>query len=197
MEVAYTLNNLGWVYIDRDDLDTADSLFRRSLAIRQKSVGNKHPSVGLAMHSLATLVYFPKNDLERAEVQITGALEIFRTSRPGNHPNTAILNSMGRLRIKQGDPRAAEPFFRETVSMRASLFGECDPLVSRTTFELVDCLKEQRQYNEAESILLSTVENAEDASLKDEALNRLAELYNAWGRPEKAEASRLLVTGTN
>ncbi|MCH8123459.1 MAG: tetratricopeptide repeat protein [Bacteroidetes bacterium] len=35
MEVAYTLNNLGWVYIDRDDLDTADSLFRRSLAIRQ------------------------------------------------------------------------------------------------------------------------------------------------------------------
>lgn len=198
MEVAYTLNNLGWVYIDRDDLATADSLFRRSLAIRQKSVGNKHPSVGLAMHNLATLVYFPKNDLDGAEVLITGALEIFRTSLPGNHPNTAtILNSMGRLRMKQGDPRAAEPFFREAVSMRASLFGEYDPLVSRTTFELVDCLKEQHQYNEAESILLSTVENAEDASSKDEALNRLAELYNAWGRPEKAEASRLLVTGTN
>ncbi|MCZ6757049.1 MAG: tetratricopeptide repeat protein, partial [Bacteroidetes bacterium] len=114
MEVAYTLNHLGWVYIDRDNLATADSLFRRSLAIRQKSVGNKHPSVGLAMHNLATLVYFPKNDLDGAEVMITGALEIFRTSLPGNHPNTAtILNSMGRLRIKQGDPRAAEPFFRE------------------------------------------------------------------------------------
>ncbi|MFQ5570067.1 MAG: tetratricopeptide repeat protein [Rhodothermales bacterium] len=193
IEVAYTLNNLAWVYLDKDDPAGADSLFRASLAIRRKQLGNTHPSVALALHNLASLVHYPEGHYADADTLLREALAICRQAIPGAHLYTAnTLSSLAMVRVAQEHLPEAETLYREALAMRTHLLGETNPLAAGTAVDLGGVLYEQKRYDEAEPLLQSGLTRLEAAGHEKarDALQRLVDLYEAWGKPEQANTYR-------
>jgi tetratricopeptide (TPR) repeat protein len=50
--VATILNNLGLIAADREDYASAESLFRQSLAISHKTLGESHPTIASTLINL-------------------------------------------------------------------------------------------------------------------------------------------------
>ncbi|MFI0404150.1 MAG: CHAT domain-containing protein, partial [Cyanobium sp.] len=55
-DVALSLNNLAELLRDQGHYATAEPLYRRSLAIREKTIGPDHPDVALSLSNLASLL---------------------------------------------------------------------------------------------------------------------------------------------
>jgi tetratricopeptide (TPR) repeat protein len=192
---AQTLNNLAWVYLDRSDLLTADSLFRASLALRRKHLGDEHPDVALALNNLAMLVYLPQGNDQAADSLLQEALTINQQVVPGDHPYTSnVLHSLGLVRMAQARLDEAETYFRASLAMRRALYQDAEdhPVIAASRVELGTCLAAQHRYAEAETLLLEGLAGLEasgDVRVPD-ARQRLADLYDAWDKPEQATAYR-------
>ena len=54
-DVAFSLNNLAFLYSKQGRYADAEPLFKRALAIREKALGPNHPDVGVSLNNLAVL----------------------------------------------------------------------------------------------------------------------------------------------
>src|SRR6185503_17871328 len=68
-------NTIGKVYNDLGELEKAESMDRRALAIREKLFGSEHPDVAESLHNLAD-VLANRGDLAEAEKLHRQALEM-------------------------------------------------------------------------------------------------------------------------
>jgi tetratricopeptide (TPR) repeat protein len=73
--VAQSLNNLALLYGAQGRYAEAESLYKRSLAIREKALGPNHPDVGQSLENLAAL-YEATDRVKEAEVLEKRAAEI-------------------------------------------------------------------------------------------------------------------------
>lgn len=113
-----------------------------------------------------------------------------------NHPNLAgFLRSLGFTLMLRGRATEAEPLLRESLTMLQSSVGENDYRTLQTRSTLGAWFTARGMYTEAEEILVATYE-----SLVSEHVDRVAdlrttseflvELYEAWGRPDRAAEYR-------
>ena len=87
----------------------AEPLYRRALAIREKSLGSDHPQVATSLNNLAGL-YHGQGKYDEAEPLFRRALAIREKSLGSDHPHVAIsLNNLAELYRGQGKhvPRTA------------------------------------------------------------------------------------------
>src|ERR1041384_37503 len=56
-ELAKVLHRLAVLYHQHDDLDTAESLYRRALAAADKTITRSNPELGLIMNNLGRLLH--------------------------------------------------------------------------------------------------------------------------------------------
>jgi tetratricopeptide (TPR) repeat protein len=94
--VAISLNNLAWLLRDTNRLAEAEPLYRRALAINEKSFGPEHLNVATSLNNLAWLLR-DTNRLAEAEPLFGKALQILadfghRTGHEHAHFRTAIDN---------------------------------------------------------------------------------------------------------
>ena len=87
--VASALNNLAGVLEAMNRLDEAEPLFRRALAILEKSYGPDHPQVAFCLNNLAELLRATGRPSE-AEPLFRRALAIRENSLGPDHPEVAI-----------------------------------------------------------------------------------------------------------
>jgi eukaryotic-like serine/threonine-protein kinase len=86
-------------------------------------------------------------------------------------------------------PADAEPLIREALAIRQAKFGDSDPRTVGETCTLARALYDQQRFDEAESLLTATLaklgpETEEPA--RQRCRSELAQLYQAWGKPDKA-----------
>jgi tetratricopeptide (TPR) repeat protein len=86
--VVKILNNLAGLLKDTNRLAKAEPLYRRSLAIREKSLGPDHPDVAAALNNLAELLQITNRPAE-AEPLYRRALAIDEKSFGPEHPERA------------------------------------------------------------------------------------------------------------
>jgi tetratricopeptide (TPR) repeat protein len=103
--VARDLNNLAVLLSDTKRLAEAEPLYRRALAIDEKSLGPEHPSVATGLNNLALLLS-DTDRLAEAEPLYRQVLRIFaefehRTGHEHPHFSTAI-NIYAKLLIARG-----------------------------------------------------------------------------------------------
>ena len=103
---ATTLNNLALLYSTQGKYEEAEPLYKRSLGIKEKSLGADHPEVAINLVNLANL-YRQQGKYEEAEPLYRRSLEIFRSTFPNGHPNIdACENDYARLkRAMQSEQR--------------------------------------------------------------------------------------------
>ncbi len=193
--VATQLNNLALLAQDREDDATAERLFREAMEMRVSLVGPEHPDVAFHMSNLARVLHH-EGRLEEAEGLYRRAIEIRGKTLPAKHPLIAMTSTwLGMLVLERGDPGAAEPVLRDAVEvMRGGLPAE-DWRTAEAESHLGGCLAKQRRFEEAEPLVLEGYEGLDRKRGSSfwrtrAALDRVIDLYDAWGRQEEAATWR-------
>lgn len=200
-----SLHDLGLIAFTRGDLRQAESLFEQGLDIHAKSLGDSHPNIAIALNSLAH-VWVAQSKFDRAREALVRAMAIATPALGAENQLVAIYTlNLAAVELARRDLGAAEPLAREGLRVRA-LAPEMNP-GRRRLLRLDDwplggaktllgaVLGAQRRFEDAEGLLLEARRDLEalpvrpDAELRANA-GRLAELYVAWGKPERAAAFR-------
>ncbi len=193
-QVARVSNNLAVLLRDKGDYEAAEPLFRDVLALARELFGDEHPRVATVLANLAWLRASQK-DLAEARALYHEALGIRRRALPAQHPHIGdTLMELGRVMLESGDAVGAEPLLREGVEIRRQAV-ERPGRVASAESRLGRCLTLLGRYEEAEEILLRCYpvlrdEYGDEDSLTRVAAERIVQLYEAWGRPDRADAWR-------
>jgi len=171
----------------------AEQLLAQVLEIQRRVLASGHPDTLRSMCELG-LVYHDEGKNELAEPLLRSALDLRRRS-PAANPDS--LNAMGALaEVQLGEHKYAdaEPLLRQAVAATEKSSPEA---WSRYYFQglLGASLAGQKRFAEAEPLLVSGREGmverqstvpADSISLVAQAGERIVELYQSWGKPQKA-----------
>jgi serine/threonine-protein kinase len=198
LDVATTMNNLARLLHAKGEYEEAELLLREALAVHRKLLGTQHEEVITIMNDLAWLLHAKGEDQE-AESLFRQILELRRTTRPPGHLDIAnALIELGMLLTETGASQRAEPLLRESLDIRRQALPEGDWRTASAESALGKCLTQLQRYAEAEPLLansfsiLKTKRGPEDA-LTLETLTQLIDLYQAWGKPNKATQYQTLL----
>jgi tetratricopeptide (TPR) repeat protein len=189
-------NSLGWqgyLYKNQGRYSKAESLFVRSLEIRERQLGADHPNVAVSLNNLAGL-YESQGRYSEAEPLFVRSLEIKERQLRADHPDVAnSLNNLALLYKNQGRYSEAEPLFVRSLEIRERQLGADHPDVAASLNNLAELYKNQGRYSEAESLYVRSLEIWEQQLGADHpnvatSLNNLAELYKNQGRYSEAES---------
>jgi tetratricopeptide (TPR) repeat protein len=190
--------NLAGAYQAAGESDKALPLFEQALAKQQAKLGPDHPHTLNTMGLLAA-AYLAAKQRDKALPLFKDFLGAWRKRVGPNQPRLAdILAEIGVSFLKYGDPAEAETVLREALTIR-----EANRPDAWTTFHtqslLGGSLLGQQKYAAAEPLLVHgyegmfTREKAIPPQHKKDltdALDRLVQLYDAWGKKDQAEQWR-------
>lgn len=138
VRLATSVSSLAQLKYRQKDLEQAEALFRRALAIRERVLGEKHPDVAVTMNSLARL-YFRRNDYAAAAPLLLRLLAIKQETAGAHHPEVAvILTSLAKVRLAEGDHEAAEQLARRALVIREEVHPPNDPAIATSLEVLAD-----------------------------------------------------------
>jgi len=113
-------------------LRDAEPLFRRALAVREKSLGRDHPDVGQALNKSGEW-YEKQGRHGDSERMFRRALAIYEKAAGPEHPAVAtLLNNLGQVDKVQGRYGEAEPLIKRSLAIREKVLGREHPDVARS-----------------------------------------------------------------
>jgi serine/threonine protein kinase/tetratricopeptide (TPR) repeat protein len=193
-DTLISMNNLGLLYVYQGHYAHGEPLLTKVMEVRKRVLGEKHPDTLLSMNNLAQL-YVYQHKYETAEPIYVKVIELQRRVLAAEHPRRlASMNDLAALYIKTGTYAAAEPLLTEALN--------CHKRINTDTWVRYNCesllgasLAGQRKYAAAESLLLSgyqgmlqrktTIPWERRPALQNGA-ERILQLYESWGKSEKA-----------
>jgi tetratricopeptide (TPR) repeat protein len=138
---AIILNNWGTSLFDAGDYAGAEPLFRRALAIRERTLPQDHGDTAGSLSTLAWLVQ-NRGDYTAAEALYRRGLAMAERALGPEDPGTALaLNNLaGMLRLK-GDYAGAEPLCRRALAINEEAFGPVHPYTALMLHNLAGVLQ--------------------------------------------------------
>ncbi len=189
-QVSANKCNLATCLRDLGRYDAAERLYREVRANYRLELGREHPANAPVEHNLAILLLL-RGELAEAEALLDEALSKGRRFMGENHPTYAHYRvTEARLLLAKGEAAAAEKVAREAFStLRRTL--SLEHLQSRYALSVLGAsLAHQGRFQEAEPLLTESHRWLADrlsprAVATQEALQRVVELYDGWGRAEQ------------
>ena len=133
--------------------DRAETLYRESLAIRERVLGPSHPDVASSLRGIGG-VYYRRGEFAKAEELYRRALAIDREQYGPDHPGVAdSLSFLASTLGQQGRDKEAGPLIVEAVRIEEKAFGPMHPLVADQLSNLASLYGRQGQLREAAEIL--------------------------------------------
>jgi tetratricopeptide (TPR) repeat protein len=188
--VATIASNLARMHDRELQRPEAEALYRRTLAIREKTQGPEHLEVASALNNLAGVLR-EEGRYAEAEPLYARALAIRERKLPTDHPDIAAsLNNLASNYRAMNKYEEAKPLYVRALEIRRKALGDTDPEVATTLNNLAAVYDAQGDYEHAESLYklaLKIREGRDPDSLETAAvLSNLAELYIAQHYPDKA-----------
>jgi eukaryotic-like serine/threonine-protein kinase len=172
----------------------AEALYRQNLETEQRVLGPEHPDFLGTVSDVASL-YQREGKYAQAEIYATQALAGQRRALGSEDPQTmSSAADLALAYLSQGEFAKAEPLARESLEFYQKKQPD-DWQRFRAETLLGASLAGQKKYAEAERLLLGGYEGmvarkdkiaVPDWNQVDLARDWLVELYEAWGKPEKA-----------
>jgi eukaryotic-like serine/threonine-protein kinase len=200
-----SLHDLALVTAARGDYASAESLFRQALNTHQKALGDTHPNVAATLNGLSR-VLIAQGRYDEAAAALQHAVDIARRVMGSDHQLVAIYTiNLASVHLARREAAAAEALLREglrirvllpgVVPSRRRLFAEDDWSLGATKSLVGGSLIALARYDQAEAVLLEAHRDLKAMPVpphRDIAatITRLVELYDVWGRPDKAAMYR-------
>jgi serine/threonine protein kinase/DNA-binding SARP family transcriptional activator len=189
-----TAFNLAVNYRDAGRLDEAVVLFDEWLARSRAKLGPEHPETIYGQTELVEALARGKQ-FARAAAVCREALDAESRKLPADHSTrTGLLAEFGMLLLQAGRPAEAEPVLRECLALREKKQPD-DWKTFQTRSLLGGALLALKKPAEAEPLLLQGYEGLKQREGKisaanrmrvTEALERLVQLYDGWGKKDQA-----------
>nr|AQQ74896.1 hypothetical protein [uncultured bacterium] len=188
---ARTLVNLGALLADIGKHADAERFILQALEMRRRIYGDDHPAVASALYNLGN-VSRRLHGFEVAEQHYRQALAIQeRRLTPGHYETARCRYRLGQMLYRQNKFDEAETVFRQSMA-EFDKQPHAHVAVRRNWAAryIAQLLILQRQFEEAEAVLLDAMHQAQTRfSNTDEPYHVAAsfvQLYEAWGRDEQA-----------
>lgn len=184
--------NLAFVLGKMGQYDEAETMLLETLEGQERLLGTTHAQTIITMNNLAFL-YQAQGRFAAAEALFARALEAHGREH-GDEENQRTLTlraNLAAMHAKQDRPVEGERLFREALEGRRRLLGDNHPDTIVTLFSLGNLLCDQGKFSEAEPLLLEALEHLEGrpddgSGLIERTRALLVELYEEWGKPDKA-----------
>ena len=189
--MATGLNNLAELLSDTNRLAEAEPLYRRALAITERSFGLEHPNVARGLNNLAGLLS-DTNRLAEAEPLYRRALAIYENSFGPEHPDVARgLNNLAELLSATNRLAEAEPLLRRALAIDEKSLGPEHPTVANSLNSLAGLYRTIGAYAKAEPLYQQALQIRKKALGADHPstaaiLNNLAALLQDTNRLQEA-----------
>jgi eukaryotic-like serine/threonine-protein kinase len=197
-ELAANLTGLGSFLLENGQ--TAESLenLREAEAIYRKLYSDANLQLGDNLR-LQAQVFLADGKYSEAESSINETLKIYRAATSEQFINFATaLMVQGLIYSQTGRTEEAEKLLREAVRIRTGNVPETHFLRATANGALGEFLTAQQRFPEAEPFLLASYESLKKSQAQNSprtrlARQRLANLYEAWNKPEQAAPYRALL----
>jgi non-specific serine/threonine protein kinase/serine/threonine-protein kinase len=202
-EAITTLHNLGIVYRDRGRYDEAEPLLREALAGAEKRLGLGHELTQTIILNVADL--HGRQGRPHLTEPILRRVVKFLREHPVSDPlvYAVQLGELAGNLLAQKKYAEAEPMARECLAIRSEKRPDrWVTFYARTT--VGGALLGQGKYAEAEPLLIQAFEGmkARESQMRPsskflmlEPLERLVQLYDAWGKAAEAARWRKVLEG--
>jgi tetratricopeptide (TPR) repeat protein len=170
----------------------AEQLFRRALAVDEKTLGPDHAAIGVDLNDLAQLLC-DTNRYAEAEPLMRRGLALGERHEGPRHPNIATrLSGLAKLFYFTGRLAEAEPLMRRALSIDEKNVGPNHPKVAHRLNDLAQLLQDTGRHAEAESLMRRALALGETNFGPDHIkvasyLNNLAQLLTITKRFAEAE----------
>lgn len=168
---------------------------RYAIAVLDRQYGPDHPLIIQAMIRKAGILSAGEQ-LVAAEADYRQAIDQLRRRLPPTHPHIAdALTGYSKLLMKTPRTDEAEKLARECQSIRETSLPDGDWRRASAKCLVGEALLAQREFEQAEPLLLEGLKELDgqddtpNARLED-VRNSLVSLYEAWEKPDKADAFR-------
>jgi serine/threonine protein kinase len=171
--------------------EEAEPLYKKSLEIRRKVLGENHPDLAQSLNDLAQLLK-KKGKYEEAEPLYNESLKIRRKVLGEDHPDVAkSLSNLAELLEAKGKLNEAEPLYRQALAIKRKIYGEEHPSIAAGLNNLAGLLKTQGKYGEAEPLWNDAIRIGEKVLGKEHPdvavwYNNLANLCRTQGKYDDA-----------
>ena len=189
-EIATGMSNLAFVLYARGDRRQAIQMLRDSIEMSRQELGSRHPDVAGGATNLAYWLT-AAGEYDEAAQLLDDALDIRRNALGNDHPQVAsTLTVQANLFVARRQFAEALAGTNEALRILALNLPDDHWLVAMARNVLGAALTGLGRYPEAEKLLLASLpalSGSPIADLPQRGRARLADLYTAWGKPEKAE----------
>ena len=156
--VALLVSLMGFYLGRRADLQAQEHWNRKSLEIRQRVLGEEHPSTAASYNNVASNLN-AQGRYEEAEPLFRKSLEIRQRVLGEEHPSTATsYNNVASNLNAQGRYEEAEPLYRKSLEIRQRVLGEEHPDTAASYNNVAYNLNAQGRYEEAEPLYRKSLE---------------------------------------
>jgi tetratricopeptide (TPR) repeat protein len=194
LETLRNMQELGLLYRDEGKQAQAEQLLTQVLEMQRRVLSPENPDTLRSMTSLG-LVYHDEGKDQLAEPLLIKALELRRrVLGPANPDTLDTMGTLAEVQLKEQKYADAEPLLREGVGTTEKTRPE-----GWNRFYLQGLwgasLAGQKKYSEAEPLLVSGCEGmlqressmpAGRRAAVEQSGARIVQLYEDWGKPEKA-----------
>jgi tetratricopeptide (TPR) repeat protein len=194
-ELARALENLGNVHYRLGNIDRTLELLAEVIAIRREGLGDDNPEVARTLHNRG-MVLSRAGDLEGAEAALRDAVARMERAYGPDHSDVASgRRSLSYVLQLGGKLDLAEAELRTALAIAERAFAAESPGLAAYRQALGGLLVTRQRYGEAEPLLLAVHESAvladgEGSARAAAAAGALVALYEAWGKPDKADLYR-------
>jgi len=199
-ELVIARNNLAEILRQQREHAEAEALVSEALAMARR-LGEEGVAQAATSLSILGSIRFGQQDFEAAEKIQREVLEIRQNLPDASNLSIArAMNNLGVTLTFEQKYTQAEEFFRRSLELRIEELGEENQQTGTAFANLGTVLYRQGRYAESEPELLKGYQiRARNSSSSDDDVQdlkrlagRLADLYNEWGKPEKAAEYRAL-----
>ncbi|HEY6806414.1 MAG TPA: serine/threonine-protein kinase [Pyrinomonadaceae bacterium] len=192
VDTAKSLNDLGWVLLEKQRSKEAEPFLQEAIKIRRKLRGEEHQETAESLNLLA-FARKDQGDIASAETLYRETLALRRKIFGPMHRDVAqSLNNLALMATENGDYTEADKLYQEALVIDRQTLGMEDPDVL-THLSNYALLKDNKgEYDEAERLYREIITNKrkvlgnEHPSLAV-TLNNLAETLRQKGDYENAE----------
>ena len=196
LETAQLLNVIGRYLHLRGRFSEVESLYIKSLSLRENVLGPNDLLVATSLHNLAWL-YSDQGKYAKAEPLYLRSIAIREASLGPEHPDVAAgLTNLGYLHFKQGRYREAEIYLRRSMEIREASLSPYHIDISDSLITIAGLYYNEDRYSEALPLIQRVLEIREKALGPDhyliaDGLDLLASIHTHYQRFSEAEPLQL------